>query len=283
MLEADIGAWPVGVPAVFRRKAGILRQMQPKWLTKREMQGIMMKDWAKALLRGLAIVGGIAFIFAWFGVYNTDRMGFLPRFAFWCATIIVGYGTSYFATPFVRTQLKDWPIYIRLPLLAALVSIPITILVMFILSDRVSVPGFAMQFLYVFVVSLVLTVLSWTFSTLNERTIAAQTIADPTLRFLERLPVKYRTADLYAVSSEDHYLRVHTSMGEELILMRLVDACHDLADADGLRTHRSWWVARAGVADTAYIDGKLALVLKSGAHAGVSRTYAPAVKAAGLS
>lgn len=180
MLEADIGAWPAGLPADFRRKAGILREIQPKWLAKREMQGIMMKDWAKALLRGLTIAVGIGFIFAWFGVYNTGRMAFLPRFFFWSATIIVGYGASYFATPIVRTHLKDWPVYIRLPLLAGLVSIPITVLVMFILSDRISIPIFAMQFLYVFVVSLVLTVLSWTFSTLNEQNIAAQTVTDPT-------------------------------------------------------------------------------------------------------
>ena len=51
-------------------------------------------------------------------------------------------------------------------------------------------------------------------------------------------------AELYAIESEDHYLRVHTSAGQELILMRLADAVRELAGVEGLQTHRSWWVAR---------------------------------------
>lgn len=99
--------------------------------------------------------------------------------------------------------------------------------------------------------------------------------------FLDRLPVKFRTGDLWAVSSEDHYLRVHTSLGETLILMRLTDAIREIGALDGLQTHRGWWVAKQGLADVVKGDGKLLLKLKSGAEAPVSRTYQPAVKAAG--
>ena len=94
--------------------------------------------------------------------------------------------------------------------------------------------------------------------------------------------MKYRTADLHAISAEDHYLRVHTRLGEELILMRFSDALRELDGADGLQAHRSWWVARTGVVDSRREDGKLLLVLKSGGLAAVSRTYASTVKAAGL-
>ena len=106
---------------------------------------------------------------------------------------------------------------------------------------------------------------------------------DVTAQFMQRLPVKFRTAALWAVSSEDHYLRVHTSLGEELILMRLADAMRELDGTDGLQTHRSWWVAKEGVADARREAGKLYLVLKSGKEAPVSRTYQSAVKDAGLS
>ena len=99
--------------------------------------------------------------------------------------------------------------------------------------------------------------------------------------FVDRLPIRLRTATLYAVESEDHYLRVHTSGGEELILMRIADAIRELAGRDGLQTHRSWWVAREGLADTARANGKLVLKLKSGAEAPVSPTYLQAVKAKG--
>ena len=104
--------------------------------------------------------------------------------------------------------------------------------------------------------------------------------ADPTLKFLERLPVKYRTSELYAVSSEDHYLRAHTSVGEEMILMRLADAMRELAGADGLQTHRSWWVSRDGISDIKKDSGKLTLVLKSGKEVPVSRTYIKPVREA---
>ncbi|PQA88782.1 hypothetical protein CW354_06520 [Marinicaulis flavus] len=104
----------------------------------------------------------------------------------------------------------------------------------------------------------------------------------PVPGFLERLPAKYRGAALYAVSSEDHYLRVHTDRGEELILMRLADAMRELDGADGLQTHRSWWVARDGVAEASRDNGKQMLVLKSGVAAPVSRSFAKAVRDASL-
>jgi len=99
--------------------------------------------------------------------------------------------------------------------------------------------------------------------------------------FAERLPIKLRAADIYAVESEDHYLRVHTSAGQELILMRLADAVRELVGVEGMQTHRSWWVAKQGLADVVKGDGRLTLKLKSGAEAPVSRTYAKAVKEAG--
>lgn len=99
--------------------------------------------------------------------------------------------------------------------------------------------------------------------------------------FLDRLPIRLRSSTIYAVESEDHYLRVHTSGGQELILMRIADAIRELGALDGLQTHRSWWVAREGLADAARDNGKLVLKLKSGAEAPVSRTYLKAVKEKG--
>jgi hypothetical protein len=99
--------------------------------------------------------------------------------------------------------------------------------------------------------------------------------------FAERLPIRLRQAEIYAVESEDHYLRVHTSAGQELILMRLADAVRELAGVEGMQTHRSWWVARQGLADVKKDEGKLVLKLKSGTEAPVSRTYAKTVKEAG--
>jgi DNA-binding LytR/AlgR family response regulator len=93
-------------------------------------------------------------------------------------------------------------------------------------------------------------------------------------KFLERLPLKLRGADVWAVEAEDHYLRLHTSKGQDLILMRLADAVSELEGIEGAQVHRSWWVARDAIADAKRGDGRATLTLKDGAEAPVSRTYA---------
>lgn len=100
-------------------------------------------------------------------------------------------------------------------------------------------------------------------------------------RFRERLPVRLRSAEVWAVEAEDHYLRVHTDRGSDLLLLRLADALEELAGVEGARTHRSWWVARAAVRDARRADGRATLVLPDGTEAPVSRSYAPALREAG--
>jgi len=197
-------------------------------------------------------------------------------------TMVVGYGSAYLVMPFIVERFgKKWPMPVQVFAIAALISVPITLSLMMISSDPWSFKKFYVQYGYVLVVSIVFAGLNFIIERRrSEEDEAAR--PDPMTVFLERLPVKYRTSRLYAVSAEDHYLRVHTSLGEELILMRLADALRELAGADGLQTHRSWWVARQGVADAQREDGKQTLILHSGAHAAVSRTYMSAVKQAGL-
>ena len=105
--------------------------------------------------------------------------------------------------------------------------------------------------------------------------------AEPQSAFLDRLPPRLRGATLYAVEAEDHYLRVHTAKGSDLILFRFSDALGELAGLDGAQTHRSWWVARDAVRAVARGDGRATLTLDGGLKAPVSRAHAPALRAAG--
>ncbi|OYX34018.1 MAG: hypothetical protein B7Y99_06370 [Caulobacterales bacterium 32-69-10] len=100
-------------------------------------------------------------------------------------------------------------------------------------------------------------------------------------RFLERLPPRLRGAALHAVQAEDHYLRLHTDRGSDLILMRLADAVAELEGLEGAQTHRSWWVAKDAVQTARRADGRAILTLKSGVEAPVSRSYVKALKAEG--
>jgi DNA-binding LytR/AlgR family response regulator len=109
---------------------------------------------------------------------------------------------------------------------------------------------------------------------------AAPAAASPP-KFLARLPYKLAGAELWAVEAEDHYLRLHTSQGQDLILMRLGDAIGELEGIEGARTHRSWWVARSAVRRVEREDGRATLVLPDGGEAPVSRAYARVLRAAG--
>ena len=99
--------------------------------------------------------------------------------------------------------------------------------------------------------------------------------------FFARLPARLGR-DLLALEMEDHYVRVHTAEGSDLLLMRLRDAIAELSGLDGRQVHRSYWVAAAAVGGVERKpDGKLTLVLRNGLRVPVSRSYAADVRAAG--
>lgn len=100
-------------------------------------------------------------------------------------------------------------------------------------------------------------------------------------RFPERLPARLRGASIHAVQAEDHYLRIHTDRGSDLILMRLADALEELEGLEGAQTHRSWWVAKDAVRDVSRGDGRATLTLDGDLRVPVSRRHARALRAAG--
>ncbi len=93
--------------------------------------------------------------------------------------------------------------------------------------------------------------------------------------FMGRLPHRLRNTAIIAVQGEDHYIRVHTSRGQHLLLMRLSDALTELGGLDGGQTHRSWWVARSAVTGVRRGNGRAALTLSNGVEAPVSRRFSP--------
>lgn len=90
--------------------------------------------------------------------------------------------------------------------------------------------------------------------------------------------------DVTMLRSEDHYLRVHTSNGNALILHRLSYAIDEMEalGIEGLRVHRSFWVAKNAVEGSTSDGRKLTLHLTGGLDVPVSRTYRELARAAGL-
>lgn len=226
----------------------------------------------------------LSVLFAFLGVFDTNTMPFLKRLFFWGSTIGVGAMVTLLSIRW-GNNFRNQNVVFQLVAFSAITSLSVVFVLAAFdggLMGSWPLANWGRQYLLAFAITLLLNTgayitlkaLGWIPSD-KPLTIKEQS---PELQFLERLPAKYKGAELYAASSEDHYVRVHTSLGEELILMRFADALKELNAVDGIQTHRSWWVARNGVLDSIRQDGKYRLVLKSGATASISRSHSKAVR-----
>jgi hypothetical protein len=102
--------------------------------------------------------------------------------------------------------------------------------------------------------------------------------APPKLR--ARLSPRLGT-EILALQGEDHYVRVHTPLGSELLLMRLGDAVDELEGLPGERVHRSWWVAPDAVAAVRANGRRLSLTLTNGLEVPVTREAATRLRREG--
>lgn len=103
----------------------------------------------------------------------------------------------------------------------------------------------------------------------------AGTVRAPDLpRFLSRVPA-HLGSDVIALTSQDHYLRVHTRRGDALILYNLGEAIGELdrVGIEGLRVHRSHWVASASVVEVVSKGRTWTVKLATGLEFPVSQTY----------
>ena len=236
----------------------------------------------RAFLIALMLAGFLAVS----GAFDPLGHPFPVRLAYWCLTMTVTTATALvLGAAIERLDVLDERPRARLALGAALIAAPLTGLV-WLISRRFGVIGadglIGLVELYpsVLLITAVMTALNALAAPRAHATHAGPRTSDPA-RFLDRLPARLRGAELYAVSAEDHYLRLHTSRGSDLVLLRLADAIAELEGIEGAQTHRSWWVAKAAVVDAKRGDGRAVLTLKNGVEAPVSRSYARALRAAG--
>ena len=237
--------------------------------------------------RGLGIAGAGGVVLALTGAFGTIEQPLWLRLAYWVPVMLAGavWGEACgrIVDRWVDRDARPWRAVMTL---TATITGPLSLLVWFatglIFTGRVY-PLVALPVL----VGPVLTI-TGVMSALHvflDRAQPVQTHAAPAgttaARFPDRLPMKLRGAALRAVQAEDHYLRVHTDRGSDLILMRLSDALEELEGLEGAQTHRSWWVARDAVRDVSRGDGRATLTLDGGLTVPVSRRHARALREAG--
>ena len=95
--------------------------------------------------------------------------------------------------------------------------------------------------------------------------------------FFRRLPA-HLGKNILSLEAQDHYVNVTTDKGSALVLIRLADAIAELEGLEGLRIHRSHWVAENAITKTSRKNGKLQVELSNGTALPVSRTYAKNLK-----
>jgi hypothetical protein len=143
--------------------------------------------------------------------------------------------------------------------------------------------GLLWQVLVVCVPVMALRALAWRRApaVVETRVVVAPPLPEAQAAFRRRLSARRRAARLIAVEAYDHYLRVHTDAGSELVTARFAEALDELAGAHGFRTHRSWWVAGDAIESVRWRRGAGEARLAGDLTAPISRAHASALKAAG--
>lgn len=250
---------------------------------------MISQDRLVKIARDAGVLIAIGTFLAVLGPYGTQSFGWPLVWLYWTGLIVLGGVSGNLGGRIARRLRPDWPDWTIFAAAALFLTVPVTAMVFVINAAHTGETRWSslpMLAFFVLVIAVAVTGIGYL---RHRQTIVTQAgvqaqaggggSASPAL--LDKLPVRLRSADILSMSAEDHYLRVRTSNGEALILMRLSDAAAACAALDGARTHRSWWVARAAVADARKGDGRGVLILTDGTEAPVSRSYYPALKEAG--
>jgi len=78
---------------------------------------------------------------------------------------------------------------------------------------------------------------------------------------------------VWAISEEDHYLRVYGEKGDERILYRFSDAVHDLKEFKGSSVHLCHWVLKKAVKSVEKVDDTYEIILKNDTRFPVCESY----------
>ena len=96
-------------------------------------------------------------------------------------------------------------------------------------------------------------------------------------KLLNRLPELAQARQVWALSAQDHYVRVVTDAGAGLCLIRLCDAIDACAGTKGMRIHRSHWVAVAAIENKASVRKDGCVKLPTGESMPISKSRAKAL------
>ena len=237
-----------------------------------------------ATLVSLAAVIAVLVLTGPFGTLDSLRAA--PRAGYWGIVVLATYATGTVIDIRLAPRLSGLRRPLRLGLLAGLNGLAITAVVTVInlalLGNVPGGPGAAGTLATILAIAAIASAgfrLARELQAPAPPVAAAGGTAPPAL--LDRLPLDKRGA-LVSLSVEDHYVRVRTTRGEAMVLMRLGDAIREAAPVAGLRVHRSHWVARDAVRAVRREGDRAVLQMTAGGDIPASRSHIPALREAGL-
>lgn len=237
------------------------------------------------LARRAAPVLGVGVLLGFAGPFGSYPPLSAPvRYAFWIGMVFVGYAAALAAQKLIPETFIPRP-QLRLGAAAIASALPLTFVAAWVVPfvrpghmyDPLQLPAL---FCAVAAVQLAIVFTLLRKSNPSPRLPAADS-RDASGAFpralLSRLPSRLGE-EIVALEAEDHYLRVHTILGSDLVLMRLSDAIAAIEPDRGLQVHRSWWVAQDAIRQIVRSEQRSHLQLRNGLLVPVGRTYSAAVR-----
>lgn len=236
----------------------------------------------------LSILTAFGLLMGFIGPFGSDRFPTPTRYSYWLVCMVGGGIVATIGDQILRFWLKRDLVRV---LLGSVILTPFVTLVVlladhWVMGGQFDAKGYTnllWQVWPILLAVLVVQALIWRSPDIKveTRTIIAPPLPEAEAAFRQRLSARRRHARLLAIEAHDHYLKVHTDAGEELITLRLSDALEDLKHAHGWQVHRSWWVAADAVEAARWRRSSGEITLAGGLNVPVSRTYSPILKEAG--
>jgi hypothetical protein len=199
----------------------------------------------------LLLLFALGLVMAELGPYRTIEAPPLLRTAYWLVAVI-GSGLFGIAVDtLLQSRVRDF--WTRIVVVSLAITPPVTLYIYALNASMLDLPRrpwllpqLGWQVFVVMLLLMTLRGLAWR-RVVETRTVVAPPLPEAERAFRLRLSAKRRGARLIAIEAEDHYVRVHTDAGSELVSMRFAEAVDELAQAYGFRLHRSWWVAAESI------------------------------------
>jgi len=243
-----------------------------------------LREWRGHMAQPARVAGllGASVVLTLMGPFNTaEVMRVTPRLAYWAAVVFSCYSIGYFANQIGDHLAGPAASFAkRLICCAGLTALGVLAAVHILTGPAIGIWAAGRELLLLSAnVIAISSIITTVFLLIDDPKTSPESAALPSI--LDRLPYDKRGA-LVSLSVEDHYVRIRTTNGEEMVLLRLADAMREVGDTAGLQVHRSHWIALDQVTTVTRKGDGAILTMPHGPDIPVSRANIPKIKEAGL-